>query len=158
MPARLESSILSNPFAGRSNIRLSSVHCWIPGLGVIGRGATTGQGRLQVELIHMGPESIVDPENNVWMFKHQPLHMSTEYNWRLVMTADHAGLKNTSVSSQSMALDGKYLTVNGLQNPIRPFAKWRVTVRESSNRQLDFSRIQDAYLEFTGSYMPLKRE
>ena len=173
-PARLTSFIQANPFAGRSNIRLSSVRCWIPGLKVVDaakkgdkgsrKNSNSNPGCLQVELIHTSLETIVDPDDNVWTFHHHPLHISVEYDWRpLSLTGKGAvsvhdlDMEKVMISTHSMPLDGQEIVGNNLQAPVGPFAKWRVTVRESVNGELDWTGVSEAYLEFTGSHLPFRR-
>ncbi len=164
-PARRDSCIQSNPFAGRCNVRLSSVRFWIPGLRVVDGNNAAGTkptiattSRLQVELLHEGLESMVDPDDTVWTFKHHPLHMAVEYDWRLAEELPPGrGLEDTVISCPNMSLDAGEIIGNSLQVPVGPFTTWRVTVRESANGALDFKEVKEAYLEFACSYMPFRR-
>ena len=111
---RARTAAKSNPFAGLSNVRLTSVRCWLSGVSwQKGRGH-----KIRVDLEHQGRETLVGCDDSVVVFRHEPVHVVLEYDSRKPLDPD-------GIAAASDLQDGDGRSVAAL---IGPFARWRVSV------------------------------
>jgi hypothetical protein len=122
-----------NPFAGLSDVRLSSVRCWLNGVGwAAGHGPI-----VRVDLEHLGRETLVGRDDSVTVFRHEPVHVVMEYD--STRPLDPGG-----IVAASDLQDGDSNAIGAL---IGPFARWRVRVEKSLNPGVDLSGVDKITLE-----------
>ncbi|KAH7302960.1 hypothetical protein B0I35DRAFT_415466 [Stachybotrys elegans] len=158
-PASRQTSFLASPFAGHTNVRISQVRFFAPGirLASINTEKTVAEMRLYVELQHGGDEVSVDPDNVQVAFRHWPVQLASSYKWAEVVGAADIG---GNVTTSRQVLPSDWMGANGAnthaQAPIGPFRSWRVTIRETVNGTVDWTGVSEAYLEFCGSSSPFR--
>ncbi|KAG9571059.1 hypothetical protein KCU71_g713, partial [Aureobasidium melanogenum] len=142
-----------SPFAGRSNVRISQVRAWLPGIT-----SKSGRRQLTVELVHEGNEAITDPDDVVFSFNHAPIHLAFEYDWRRVRSFAEMR-QEAATARQVLPSDSSSGNANvRVQAAFGPFSTWRITLRESINGELELGdNVEEAYLEFCGSSFPFRR-
>ena len=122
-----------NSFAGLSDVRLSSVRCWLSGVGWSpGHGPT-----VRVDLEHLGRETLIRKDGFVHVLRHEPVHIVMEYD--STRPVDPAG-----VVAASDLQDGDADTVGAL---IGPFARWRMRVSPELNPGVDLSAVDKITIE-----------
>ncbi|OTB13542.1 hypothetical protein K445DRAFT_64581 [Daldinia sp. EC12] len=126
--ARSTTQKTDNPFADCADVRLSRVRFYV-------KGAKTSDDMLDVSLEHMGNETVIDVNDGVHVFIHNPLHFKFQYN--LDTGAIQTDGDMASLVNKELALPG-------------PFAQWKITVNDSYNNDLDMSEVTDAWFEFSG--------
>ncbi|KAK4444818.1 hypothetical protein QBC34DRAFT_414380 [Podospora aff. communis PSN243] len=115
-----------SPFAGWSDVRITRARFYL-------KGVKTGNGLLQVNLTHMGEETIVDEDGRSHEFVHQ-----------IVGTVFQYGLENGEIGSPGDVADGEEYALPG------PFATWRVSLVKGENKNLDITGCEKAWFEFGG--------
>ena len=130
----------SNPFAGLSDVRLTSVRCWLSGVRwADGRGPI-----VRVDLEHQGREILISPKNTVAVFRHEPVHVMIEYDSTKPLDPD-------AIVAASDLQDGDSKANGAL---IGPFARWRVRVNDALNPGVDLSAVDKITLEMRLSAQP----
>ena len=126
-----------NPFAGLSNIRLSSVRCWLSGVSwSLGHGPD-----VRIELQHQGREMLVQRNDSVVVFRHETVRITLNYDSTRALDLD-------KVVAASDLQDGDLKAAIG---PIGPFARWWVRADTSLNPGIDLSAVSELTLELHGS-------
>lgn len=149
--ARRGTRVDASPFAGHSNIRISQVRVWIPGISL-----SSGFRPISIEIQHGGDEDIVDPDDVVYRFRHWPIHMKFEYRWSKVLNMEDIHFSKIA-SRQALASDWMSANANAqVQAPVGPFTTWMIRVREAVNGPVDWSKVDAAYVEFCGSSLPFR--
>ena len=145
-------SISENPFAGKSNVRLSQVRFWIPGV-------EAEQKYLSVHLMHGGSEKMVDPDDRSRTFQHYPVHMNFEYDWSSISENEKSVALNPGATYSRQMLASDWMSQNPAiraQAPVGPFTHWTISMSTSVNGKLDLKGASSAFLEFHGSSFPFK--
>jgi hypothetical protein len=169
--ARRDTNFRQSPFAGHSNVRLTTVRFWAPGL----RFQTIEDGmalkvpdpsfntvvveagrKVSIDIQHQGKESIVDPDDTVHGFEHTMTLITSQYDPRLVNSMNDVA--NAAWTWEAMGSDWTSNNANAkILAPIGPFAEWRVAIRTDICGELDWTNVSQAYLEFCGSSFPFRR-
>ena len=151
-PVTRETTVPQNPFAGRANVRLSQVRCWIPGIELLNDSVT----QISIGVEHGGVEAITDPNNTVHHFSHWPIQLTAEYSPR--HTPQLSDIADAHWNRQVMASDWASANVNAkVQAPVGPFTTWTLTISEAVNGKLRWEKVNAMYLEFCGSSFAFKR-
>lgn len=136
-PPRAKTPESDSPFYGLSDVRISTVRCWVDG---ITWGATsTGPGgpNLRVDLLHSGRDTLISPDDQILVFTHDPVHAWMLYD--STRSGDPDGIVSDGTIAQ-VADDAI----------IGPFARWEVEVSKQYNTGVDWSGITKVTLEFLG--------
>ena len=99
-------------------------------------GAVTGDGKLLIDLEHLGSETIVSSDNTDFHFIHNALGLKFPYD-----------LRTGAIDTDGSLAD----EVKDMYALWGPFASWRVFVSVAHNdKQLDLSKVTKAWFEFSG--------
>ncbi|CAJ0549929.1 Ff.00g065240.m01.CDS01 [Fusarium sp. VM40] len=128
--AKPNESLLDNPFAGKSNVRLIYVRFYAP-------GAKTSTGSLQANIAHLGSEDIYNQSGESFHFSHSIINCHFAYK----------------IGTGSITTDGDIGTKSeGIYANVGPFTLWQITTTEDLSPGLDLSAVTGAYLEFDGTF------
>ncbi|KAI0129744.1 hypothetical protein BJ170DRAFT_617418 [Xylariales sp. AK1849] len=157
-PATSRSSLHESPFAGLANVRISQVRVWLPGLQVSQlEPGLEAKSTLIIDIKQEGAESFASPHNKLLNFRHSPVYMSFQYDWKAVKAVKDIHTNHVT-ASHSLPSDWLGSNINArVQSPIGPFATWVITIRERDNGPLDLSNVKAAYIEFHGSGIAFSR-
>lgn len=128
-----------NPFAGRANVRLAEVRCWLDGV-------TTTSGLLSVRVTQTGDlEEIVDQEDgSSHFFTHSPVERRFEH-----LVKGDGSVQVESRACFWPAHDALVAERLPTYSPIGPFATWQVVVKDSEQEgEVDWSGLSAVRLEF----------
>ncbi|KAK5100666.1 hypothetical protein LTR70_001434 [Exophiala xenobiotica] len=133
-----------NPFFRKSDVRLSKVRLFLPGIA-------TKSGFLLASLTHQGSETFVDENDASFTFYHKPITVDFKYR-----TSDlKYGEDVPNTIEGEIGLSIKDATVedheNGFAN-VGPFTMWHASIK--GNEGLDWTACKGGYLEFEGHFMP----
>jgi hypothetical protein len=129
--ARANTAAKQNPFAGLSDVRLTSLRCWLHGLGW-----SDGCGpNVRVDLEHTGREKLVQKDDTVTVFRHEPVHIMMEYD------------SNRTLDPGGIVLASDLHDASSVGALIGPFARWRLSVSSSLNSGIDLSKVNKITLE-----------
>ncbi|MFQ7248772.1 MAG: hypothetical protein ACLRPH_06800 [Ruminococcus sp.] len=132
-PARPNTKIVENPFAGKADVRIASVKVWLDGV-------STENDRLQIQIIHGGVETILTPDNIEYKFSHSPITILFEYQ----------------ISTQNVLINGQlspdiHEDIYALHSP---FTYWNMIISEQLNPGLNLENLENIRIEFTGCFRP----
>lgn len=138
--------------AGHADVRIDSARAWLYGAAV---GKRDNKAELRLSLIHLGTESIVREDNEVFEFDHDAV--------RLDCTYDPTGIKEAADIPKSIGYDTQKLnsfrslvmqardeTNSRVSASFGPFAHWCLSVSSEDNLDLDMSGLTDIAIEFSG--------
>lgn len=139
--------------AGHADVRIDSVRPWLYGARV---GRRNGKFELTVRLVHLGHDTIVAPDNEVFEFKHDSVMTGSTYDPTTATKVEdlaRAVVQDTTrwPSFRDLALQARTETSGQVVASIGPFATWRLSVFEEENLDLDVKGVTDIAIEVTGA-------
>jgi hypothetical protein len=143
LPAvRKSTSIEDSPFAGKCLVRLTKVRAFV-------KGATTGDSRFSVRIVHGGTHEFVDPADEPIELTSSSVPRDFSYE-----TKESQGRTiNVIYTDGDIGEPKKKGREYGL---VSPFTTWRIVLDKSLNRNLDVSKLSAVDLEFRGQFFPFK--
>jgi hypothetical protein len=149
---RMRESKVFADLADHADVRIDSVRAWLYGATV---GRRDNKAELAVNLVHLGNDTIVAPNNDLFEFNHDAVMLRYTYDPTHVKKAEDIPL---SVgfdtvrwpSFRELALLAREETNGNVVASIGPFATWRLSVSSEGNLDLDMSGLTDIAIEFTG--------
>ena len=136
--ARSATSADESVFAGWADVRLRKVRAWI-------FGTKTTDDMLQVEIEHLGSETIVSRADSAGLIQHDSITIPFRYDCR--PGVGNPGCLNSSrgvTADGDISLPGESTLMSGL---IGPFAQWRITIKAKDNEGLDLNGVTRVDLE-----------
>ena len=136
LPAALRNTPEANsPFYSKTNVRLRKARPWVTGATVAANPA--GKSVLTVEIIHGGDEDIVDPNNKVSHFSHEPIVKNFQFDTKTRVISQDADFDQPGHETHYAAPG--------------PFTKWKVRIDPDYNTGLDMSGLESLTIEFCGT-------
>lgn len=136
--ATSRSTIQDNKFAGKCNVRLTKVRFFVTGPDA---SKVTSDGKLQVNIKHMGSEVFYTQSHREFQFTHSAVDILFVYN-----TADNSyngpGCVEGDIGSKTEKMFAN----------VGPFTLWQINVDPALNMDLDLGKVSGAYLEFDGKF------
>jgi hypothetical protein len=140
------------PFHGKTNMRLTRVRAFFPGV-------SNGGEKLTVRLTHNGPEWVRAPDGEVTEYRHR--ECAFEFTCTPPKTGDFLnetqGWVEASVVEQGGSVGGaltlpkdKAQLAGCTYRPIGPFTDWAIELRADENRHVDRTKIDRMVLDFHG--------
>lgn len=151
--ARRDSDKPSTDFSSDADVRIDSVRAWLHGAMV---GEQNGKNELIVTLVHLGDDTIVSSDNEVFEFQHDSVTTRCWYDPTNVKTAKDIPKAEVFGSQRwpsfrDLVLQARTETSDQVVASIGPFATWRLSVFEEENLDLDALGVKDIAIEFTGA-------
>jgi hypothetical protein len=126
MPARRETTIDRNPFAGMADVRLSHIRCTVEGM-------KTSDGIQVIEIRHPGFETLVREDGREFQLHHNDVLHQCSRNTKTGLVVNNG------------ALDKDH-------NMIGPFCEWEITIPTEYNSKLELDEIQSITVDFEGTF------
>ena len=128
-PAYKDTTKAESVFTDCADVRINRVRFFLD-------GAVTGDGKLLIDLEHLGSETIVSSDNTDFHFIHNALGLKFPYD-----------LRTGAIDTDGSLAD----EVKDMYALWGPFASWRIFVSVAHNdKQLDLSKVTKAWFEFSG--------
>ncbi|OSS48479.1 hypothetical protein B5807_07581 [Epicoccum nigrum] len=128
-PAYKDITKAENVFTDCADARINRVRFYFD-------GAVTGDGKLLIDLEHLGSETIVSSDNTDFHFMHNALGLKFQYD-----------LKTGAIDTDCSLAD----EVRDMYALWGPFASWRISVSAAHNdKRLNLSKVTKAWFEFSG--------
>jgi hypothetical protein len=142
-------------------VRLTQFRLWLPGARIALKEkekdpqappkplspADLDKLRLMVYITQDGYETVVDQLGNPHTFRHDAKDFQFEYMPNKVKT--RADCVDANMFGQQI------LCHNLSSTPVGPYAAWTIRLQPSSNQVLDLGGVEEAWVEFGGSHVPL---
>ncbi|HVT61964.1 MAG TPA: hypothetical protein VHD33_00545, partial [Legionellaceae bacterium] len=127
--------ISKNPFAGRCNIRITKVRCWLTGA----KSTSSTYKNIIINITQQGTEKITSRDDDVYNFQHDTRKISFIYDLEtgVIETDGDFGVHYPGEGT-NYALYG-------------PFATWQIEIDPACQDYIDLSDVTDAKLEFFGT-------
>jgi hypothetical protein len=138
----------TNKFSGQGDVRLLEVRPWV-------YDAATSDNMLEVEIIHSGRETVVNPENDhVQIVRHNPVTITSRCDMSQgvgTLASIRRGTNNPSLTRLYSVSDNQVCA-----NSIGPFTTWRVNIDPTKNSKLDRTKISKLEIEFLCYMTPIQ--